>query len=147
MAHFQDGDGINRYSSAQLADLTARASATLAPIRGAAWLGELEFDPTPKFDFYAYYGGEYAARTDFTYTNAAGHLVGVGYGSPFFKNSGCTTEGFPSSTATNSSRQLQPVAVLVLVTSVPFGRALSAFGTISTRAPRVACIWVFSTPT
>ena len=103
VGHFQGGDGIGRYSSAQLSDVTARPDGTLAPIRTAAWLTQLELHPNPKFDIYAYYGGEYAARTDFTYTNAAGFPVGVGYGSPLFNNSGCTTEGFPSSTATNSA--------------------------------------------
>ncbi|MGA2096430.1 MAG: hypothetical protein ABSH39_09045 [Candidatus Acidiferrum sp.] len=101
--HFQGGDGIGRYSSAQLSDVTARPDGTLAPIRSAAWLGQLELHPSPKFDLYAYYGGEYAARTNFTYINADGFPVGVGYGSPLFNDSGCTTEGFPSSTATNSS--------------------------------------------
>jgi len=95
VAHFQGGDGIGRYSSAQLADVTARPNGTLAPIRGAAWLGQLELHPSPKFDIYAYGGGEYAARTDFTVINGAGFPVGVGYGSPLLNNSGCTTEGFP----------------------------------------------------
>lgn len=95
VAHFQGGDGIGRYSSAQLSDVTARPDGTLAPVRSAAWLGMLELHPSPKLDIYAYGGGEYAARTDFTITNAAGFPVGVGYGSPLFNNSGCTTEGFP----------------------------------------------------
>jgi hypothetical protein len=94
--HIQGGDGIGRYSSAQLSDVTARPDGTLAPIRSAAYLGQLELHPSPKFDVYAYYGGEYAARTDFNYINPAnGNTVGVGYGSPLFNNSGCTTEGFP----------------------------------------------------
>jgi hypothetical protein len=94
--HFQGGDGIGRYSSAQLADVTARPDGTLAPIRSAAWLGTLELHPSPKFDFYAYGGGEYAARTAFTYVNAAGANVAVGYGNPLFNNSGCSTELFPT---------------------------------------------------
>jgi hypothetical protein len=92
MVHFQGGDGIGRYSSAQLSDVTARPDGTLAPIRTAAYLAELELHPSPKFDIYAYYGGEYAARTDYTYTNADGNPVPVGYGSPLFNNSGCATE-------------------------------------------------------
>ena len=103
VGHFQGGDGIGRYSSAQLSDVTARPDGTLAPIRSAAWLGSLELHPNPKLDLYAYGGGEYAARTAYVFTNAAGNPVGVGYGSPLFSNSGCTTEGFPSATATNSS--------------------------------------------
>jgi len=103
MLHFQGGDGIGRYSSAQLSDVTARPNGTLAPIRSAAYLAELELHPNPKFDIYAYYGGEYAGRTDFTIINGAGNPVGVGYGSPLFNNSGCVVEGFPSATATNSA--------------------------------------------
>jgi hypothetical protein len=100
MAHFQGGDGIGRYSTAQLADVTARPNGTLAPIRTAAYLGEMELHPNPKFDIFAYYGGEYAARTAYTFVNPAnGNTVGVGYGSPLFNNSGCTTEGFPSTPA------------------------------------------------
>jgi len=104
MAHVQGGDGIGRYSSAQLADVTARPDGTLAPIRGGAWLAELEAHPNPKFDFYLYAGEEIAARTAFTFVNPANtNTVGVGYGSPLFNNSGCTTEGFPVTGATNSS--------------------------------------------
>jgi hypothetical protein len=56
----------------------------------------LELHPSPKLDIYAYAGGEYAARTAYTFVNPANlHIVGVGYGSPLFNNSGCTTEGFP----------------------------------------------------
>src|SRR6266436_3005247 len=96
VGHFQGGDGIGRYSSAQLADVTARPDGTLAPIRSAAWLGSLELHPSAKLDIYAYGGGEYAARTAYTFTNAAGNPVGVGYGSSLFNNSGCSTEAFPT---------------------------------------------------
>jgi hypothetical protein len=110
MAHFQGGDGVGRYSSAQLADVTARPNGTLAPIRSAAWLGELEAHPYPKLDLYAYGGGEYAARTAYIFTNAAGHPVGVGYGSPLFNNSGCTTEGFPVPSASTFPPPSSPTA-------------------------------------
>jgi hypothetical protein len=102
VAHFQGGDGIGRYSSAEVADVTARPDGTLAPVRSAAWLTSLEAHPSPKWDFYAYAGGEYAARTAYTFTNAAGNLVGVGYGSPLFNNSGCATEGFPAASTSSS---------------------------------------------
>ncbi|HWZ99114.1 MAG TPA: hypothetical protein VN025_15250 [Candidatus Dormibacteraeota bacterium] len=60
------GDGIGRYGSAQLADLTARPDGTQALIRTAHGLGILEFHPNPKLDIYAYYGGEYAWRAAYT---------------------------------------------------------------------------------
>lgn len=89
--HLIGGDGIGRYSSAQLPDVTARPDGTLAPIRGAGALGTFELHPTPKLDIYFNYGVEYAERTDFNFTNVAGANVAVGYGSPFFNNSGCET--------------------------------------------------------
>jgi len=60
------GDGIGRYGSAQLADLTARPDGTQALIRTAHGLGILEFHPNPKLDVYLYYGGEYAWRAPYT---------------------------------------------------------------------------------
>jgi len=101
VAHFLGGDGVGRYSSAQLADVTARPNGTLAPIHTAAWLGMLEVHPNTQIDLYAYGGGEYAARTAYTFTNGAGNPVPVGYGSPLFNNSGCGTETFPGGSATN----------------------------------------------
>ena len=101
VGHFQGGDGIGRYSSAQLADVTARPDGTLAPIRTAAWLASLEAHPNPKLDIYFYAGEEIAARTAYTFINPLnGNTVGVGYGSPLFNNSGCVNEGFPTTGAT-----------------------------------------------
>jgi hypothetical protein len=60
------GDGIGRYGSAQLADLTARPDGTQALIRTAHGLGELVYHATPKLDIYADYGAEYAWRAAYT---------------------------------------------------------------------------------
>ncbi len=60
------GDGIGRYGSAQLADLTFRPDGTQALIRTAHGLVKVELHPTPKWDIYAYYGGEYAWRAWYT---------------------------------------------------------------------------------
>ena len=91
--HFLGGDGIGRYSSAQLADLTARPDGTLAPIRGGSVLATLETHPTKAVDVYFNFGSEYAFRT--AYTNAAG-TAGIGYGSPLFNNTGCNSEVVPT---------------------------------------------------
>jgi len=121
------GDGIGRYGSAQLADLTLRPDGTQALIRTAHALGEFEFRPTPKLDIYAYYGGEYAWRTAYqgydsisvtktpaipaTATTPAIPATATtafklnqigGYGSPFANNSGCSTENPPSNQLTPS---------------------------------------------
>jgi hypothetical protein len=122
------GDGIGRYGSAQIADLTLRPDGTQALIRTAHALGELEFHPTPKLDIYAYYGGEYGWRTAYkgydsititktpaipaTATTPAIPATTVtafklnqigGYGSPFANNTGCSTENPPSNQLTPSA--------------------------------------------
>jgi hypothetical protein len=104
--HAIGGDGIGRYSSAQLPDVTVRPDGTLAPVRGGGALGTLELHPSPKLDVYFNYGIEYAFRTAYAFPNATtGANVAVGYGSPFFNNSGCelapTLPGGPF-TATNN---------------------------------------------
>lgn len=92
--HFLGGDGIGRYGSAQLADVTARPGGTLAPIRGGSALGTIELHPSPKLDVYLNYGIEYAFRAWYD-TSTATTTSSVGYGSPFFNNSGCGTEAVP----------------------------------------------------
>lgn len=121
------GDGIGRYGSAQIADLTLRPDGTQALIRTAHALGELELHATPKLDIYAYFGGEYGWRTAYqgydsiavvktpsipatattlaipgtTTTTIKVHQIG-GYGSPFANNSGCGTENPPTNQLTPS---------------------------------------------
>jgi len=52
------GDGVGRYGSSQLSDVTARPNGTLALIRGGQALGTLEFHPSPKLDVYMNAGWE-----------------------------------------------------------------------------------------
>jgi hypothetical protein len=121
------GDGIGRYGSAQLADLTFRPDGTTAMIRTAHGIGQLEFHPNPKLDAYLYYGAEYAMRAAYrgyniititktpaipptptspaipattTTTIKVGQFGG--YGSPFANNSGCSTENPPANQLTPS---------------------------------------------
>ena len=121
------GDGIGRYGSAQIADLTLRPDGTQALIRSAHGYGGFEYNPTPKLQLYAYYGGEYGWRTAYkgydsiTITKtpaipATATTVAIpattttafklnqigGYGSPFANNTGCSTENPPSNQLTPS---------------------------------------------
>jgi len=110
------GDGIGRFGSAQIPDVTARPNGTLALIRTGHAMARLEFHPNPKLDLYAYVGDEYGARTAYkgyssvrlttntltgaapgapvtTTTTVTTSTGGIGgYGSPFANNSGCSTE-------------------------------------------------------
>jgi hypothetical protein len=118
------GDGIGRYGSAQIADLTFTPNGTEALIRNYHGMGGLEWH-SPKWDLYGYYGAEYGARTAFkgyniitatktvaipatatttaipatTSTTFKTNQIG-GYGSPFANNSGCLTESLPSNNLT-----------------------------------------------
>ncbi len=90
--HGLAGDGVGRYGSSGLPDVTVRPDGTLALIRSYQGLGTLEWHG-PKLDIYSNVGGEYAGRTWFV--NSAGK--DVGYGAPGFVNSGCGTEPVPGS--------------------------------------------------
>jgi len=86
------GDGTGRYGSAQLPDATVRPDGSLALIHGGHWLGRGEWHVTPKFDLYAYVGGEYAARAAYSgYLSVTGStsttnvtLQGTDAGTPVF---------------------------------------------------------------
>jgi len=114
------GDGIGRFGSAQIPDVTARPSGTLAPIRTGHAMARLEYHPNAKLDLYAYVGDEYGARTAYkgyssvrlttntltgpafgapvtTTTTVTTSTGGIGgYGSPFANNTGCSTEVDPT---------------------------------------------------
>lgn len=114
------GDGVGRYGSSQLADLTFRPDGTMALIRTVHGLGGLEYH-SAKWDLYAYPGAEYAARAAYEgydsitvsktpaipatatspaipgTTTTTIKTTGIGgYGSPFANNSACQTELPPS---------------------------------------------------
>ncbi len=90
------GSGIGRYGTAELPDSTVRPDGTLALLRSYQALGTLEFHPTPKLDIYMNAGGEYASRASYAYTNLVTGKGGTaGYGSPAFRNDGCSVETLP----------------------------------------------------
>ncbi|HEV2576079.1 MAG TPA: hypothetical protein VGU25_02605 [Acidobacteriaceae bacterium] len=92
------GQGVGRYGSAQLADVTLRPDETLEPIRNYHGLLSIETHESKKFDIFAYYGGEYAQRT--VYTSPVGTLVG--YGPTNLNDGGCdNAPAAPSSTIGN----------------------------------------------
>lgn len=91
--HALIGDGIGRYGTVGLSDVTVRPNGTLAPLRSGQGLVTLETHPTTRLDVYFNYGMEYVARGAYT-VGAAGE----GYGSPLFNNSGCGVETLPGNT-------------------------------------------------
>jgi hypothetical protein len=121
------GNGVGRYGSAQIADLTFRPDGTAAGIRTAHGLSGVEYHLN-KLDAFAYAGAEYGDRAAYkgyesitvtktpaipattttpaipATTTTAFKLNQIGgYGSPFANNSGCTKESPPANQLTPSS--------------------------------------------
>lgn len=93
-AHLMQGDGVGRYGTSTLPDITVHPDGTLAPIRSSQGLLSLEFHPAPKLDLFGYAGGEYAQRTVYR-DPVSGKLVGY---APITANvAGCNTEYTPTS--------------------------------------------------
>jgi hypothetical protein len=120
------GDGIGRYGSSQLADLTIRPNGTQALIRTGHGMFGFELHANKKLDIYTYLGAEYADRAAYngyttiavvktpgipvnggtniaatTTTTIKQNQIG-GYGSPLANNSGCSTELPPANQLTPS---------------------------------------------
>jgi hypothetical protein len=100
--HFFGGDGMGRYGSSGLPDVTVNPNGTLALLKSAQGLGTLEFHAA-KFDVYFNAGGEFVGRH--YQFNSAGKTVG--YGSPTANNLGCYTEAPPPSTVTSGTVPVQ----------------------------------------
>jgi hypothetical protein len=89
------GNGIGRYGSSTLSDMTLRPSAQIALLHGFSTMGGFEAHATPRLDIYSYYGVDYAGRRYFL--NGTGTS---GYGSPLLNNAPCFIEPVPGATPT-----------------------------------------------
>src|SRR5712691_2716846 len=91
--HGLAGNGIGRYAASGLPDSSIHANGTLDLIRTYQGLATLEWHG-PKLDVYFNAGADYAGRAwDYDALQAKPY---VGYGSPFFNNTGCFTETVPT---------------------------------------------------
>jgi len=88
------GQGVGRYGSSTITDVTLRPVGTISPIHAFSALSTLELNPTPNFMMYFNYGGDYVAR-DW----ALNGTTQVGYGNYSADMSGCGIE--PASTSSN----------------------------------------------
>jgi hypothetical protein len=91
--HALGGSAIGRYGTGGLPDMSVRSNGTLDLIRSYQGLSTLEWHG-PKVDVYLNAGAEYASRAA-SYDPNNGKYVG--YGSPFFSNTGCFAEPGPGS--------------------------------------------------
>jgi len=84
------GRGIGRYGASQLPDVTFNANGGLSPIQETTLLAGAIWHALPGLNFYAYAGEEYQNPSFGFTTLGANHFVG--FGNPFFNNSGCEIE-------------------------------------------------------
>ena len=80
--------------------MTLSPTGKLVPIKSLQAIAGIETHPTPKLDFNVYGGAEYFGRTVYTSSSLFGATAGpyvVGYGSQYFSNSTCQTEGSTAS--------------------------------------------------
>lgn len=82
------GQGIGRYGSGSLPDVTLKPDGKISPIKEIQAMVGLTGHPTPALDVYAYAGIEKDVKDDFIYKTK-----GYGLGSPLYVNSGCYTIG------------------------------------------------------
>lgn len=101
------GQGVGRYGSSTIADITLRPDATISPLHGFSALSTIELNPNPRLNLYVNYGGDYIGRDWKLDTNPLDTNFGkqVGYGTPTTDMSGCkieppSTAAFPSSDPT-----------------------------------------------
>ena len=81
------GEGVGRYGSSTIADITLRPDATIRPLHGFSALSTVEVNPNPRLSIYANYGGDYVGR-DYTTVGASE----IGYGTYTTDMSGCRVE-------------------------------------------------------
>ena len=77
------GQGVGRYGSSTIADVTVRPDGQLSPLRAFSALSTMELNPNPRLNLYFNYGGDYAYRD---------YIGKIGYGSRLTNMSGCTTQ-------------------------------------------------------
>jgi hypothetical protein len=81
------GQGVGRYGSSTIADVTIRPNGQLSPLHGFSALSTIELNPTPRLNMYLNYGADYIDR-DYVLNGA----TQVGYGARSTNMSGCATE-------------------------------------------------------
>ena len=85
------GEGVGRYGSSTIADITLRPDGSISPLHGFSALSTVELNPTARLNLYFNYGGDYIGR-DYTINGASQ----VGYGTYTADMSGCNVEPNPS---------------------------------------------------
>jgi hypothetical protein len=97
------GQGVGRYGSSTIADVTLRPNGEFSPIHGFSALSTLELNPTPNFTTYFNFGEDYLDR-DYVLSGA----TQVGYGTRSVAMTGCNVE--PTTVASAGATGAAPIA-------------------------------------
>ncbi|HEV2484588.1 MAG TPA: hypothetical protein VGT08_03560 [Terracidiphilus sp.] len=97
------GQGVGRYGSSTIADVTIRPDGSLSPLHGFSALSTLELNPTPRLNMYLNYGGDYIGRN---YVGTGS--TAVGYGTPGTVMSGCNVEVAATGSNANGTGGFNP---------------------------------------
>jgi hypothetical protein len=93
------GQGVGRYGSSTIADVTVRPNGSLSPLHGFSGLSTVELNPAGRFMVYLNYGGDLIDR-DYVLSGT----TQVGYGTRSVNMSGCLVEpGTPTVGATGAA--------------------------------------------
>jgi hypothetical protein len=104
------GNGIGRYGSGQLPDVTIKPNAELEPIKETTAMIGLVGHVTPTVDLFGYLGTERDNKKAFT-VESGDKLLAYGYGNPLYSNAGCLNEGASAATCVANTKQLAEIAI------------------------------------
>jgi len=96
-ANVMGGQGIGRYGTSNLPDVTVGANGQLEPLTEVTAMAGLNVHLTPSLTTYLFGGTE---RAEGQYSNVDGKALG--YGNPLYSNAGCFTEGSAATCTANT---------------------------------------------
>jgi hypothetical protein len=97
------GQGVGRYGSSTIADVTVRPNGQLSPLHGFSGISTLEINPNPRTSIYLNYGADYIDRN-----YVLNGTTQVGYGTRSTNMSGCATETFNGTAAAGGAAAIAP---------------------------------------
>lgn len=97
------GQGVGRYGSSTIADVTLRPDGSLSPLHGFSGLGTIELNPTSRLNVYLNYGADYIGRN-----YVLNGTTQVGYGTRSANMSGCLTEQSSVSAGASGGAAISP---------------------------------------
>lgn len=97
------GQGVGRYGSSTIADVTLRPNGSLSPLHGFSGLSTVELNPTSRLNVYLNYGADYISRN-----YVLNGTTQVGYGTRTANMSGCLTEQTSVSAGASGGAAISP---------------------------------------